>query len=151
MTIVATGFGGIAIFCAFGSQLLHKSPEFDIFLQTFYPAGKRKGAISPEESVAFGQLQKLEISCRWVHSSKNSYMCYMLDVLTKNEARYNLLSHGAYSPMLRDAEKLSRALNLPLEITPQTISHVQANRRSQVVLYLIGFFILLLLLFQFLM
>lgn len=77
---------------------------------------RKRKLIVDNKILDFHQLHALQVLEKLVHgsSSSGSYMCYEVNVVTKQGERHNLLNHGDKVFILSDMAKLSKILSLPV-------------------------------------
>ena len=105
--------------CGFLSYLFLRSyPEIDLEKGVFYPYGKKKRIFGKTPVVLpLKNVSAIELSHHSSCFSKHHFECFTLQLIVPRGQRnyhYMLLNHGDYSTFMMDAEKLSKALDLPL-------------------------------------
>ena len=109
-------FGGAGFWGIF-KTFNKKYPEIDLINNIFYPEGKLSRCMIHDDSgIPLKQLRKIIIERTYHRGSKSSYYYYTLQLDFDEGGTFYFLGHGAKKLFIRDAEKLSSILNVP--ITP---------------------------------
>jgi hypothetical protein len=74
-------------------------------------SGNRKESA---DSVFFSDIYSFQIIKERVHSKNNSYYSYELNLVLKDNSRFNLIDHGNIQQIRKDAEVLSAFLGKPI-------------------------------------
>lgn len=106
------GFGGAGL----AMLMMSKPFTFDKLRGVFYrgkqygsnPTGKKKtqGLIS--------EIHAIQLISERVHSSKNNYTSYELNLVLKDGSRVNVMDHGKGKEVENDAKRIARFLDVPI-------------------------------------
>lgn len=97
---------GFFMFCGGLGALIwyirHNRSELDLIGRRFYPEGRKNNAFG----IPFSEIEAIQL----MPAGKG----YELNFICSAKRRVNFLAHGGKGAMIRDAEKLSEILNIPV-------------------------------------
>jgi hypothetical protein len=85
---------------------------FDRMNDTYYALEPAIFGVDKEIREAISSIQALQILPKRIHSSKNSYTAYELNLLLKSGDRRTVVSHASYDDIKKDAQTISMHLGL---------------------------------------
>lgn len=100
----------------FGMLIMSKPFTFDRLRGVFF-RGKRYGANPTGKKKSQGLLSEIhaiQLISERVHSSKNNYTSYELNLVLKDASRVNVLDHGKGKDVETDARRIAQFLNVPI-------------------------------------
>ncbi len=108
--IMGALFASVALLSSLAMILKKTFPLFDMVDGMFYP----KGFTRDGSGISLKQLDHLEILKERCHTKNSSYDSYELNVVLKDNSRYNILDHGNAKRLWEDAKGLAEKLSLQL-------------------------------------
>ena len=70
--------------------------------------------IKGSEEISLTDIHAMQIISEYVRSDKNSYYSYELNLVLKNGDRVNVVDHGSYKHLVKDASELSNTLGIKI-------------------------------------
>ncbi len=109
------------LFILVGSWLIYSfakpvvfDKELGWFWKGYRPPSLAGGEYKPKTGSPLSRIYALQILSERVHSNNNSYTSYELNLVLRDGTRINLVDHGHYQNLKRDATTLGAFLGIPI-------------------------------------
>ena len=112
-------WGGIFASVGLAMLIMNKPFTFDTRQGTFY-RGKKYGAnpggraTRKKTQGLLSEIHAIQLLSEKIHSSKNNYTSYELNLVFKDSTRMNVMDHGKQAEIEAAAKKLSQLLKIPI-------------------------------------
>ena len=116
-------------------------PLIDLQQKIFYPIGRdRKLLPDAVPKIPLEEVEEISITSRLVSRKKSHYCCYSLTLKCSKNREFLLLCHGSEKAFMRDAERLSKCLDLPFPEDDSEEKRRAANIKAAPVLIVFSLF-----------
>lgn len=135
--VIFIGFGIYMLYTTFRPIVFDK--KFGYFFKSYQKPVSIRDIKDEKQWIPLNDIKALQLIAERVKTKNSSYQSYELNIVNADGGRYNIVDHGAYESLRKDAKLLADFIGIPFwdavaldAYTPQTLQRKQQSSYSSV-------------------